>query len=104
MVSAKESVEAQVAAAPVGVYSKTYCPHSTATKMLLTQLGVRYKVVELDQIPDGSEQQHALEQLTEQKTVPNVFVWGKSIGGNADVQDLHKDGKLEPLLKQHGGL
>lgn len=39
-----------------------------------------------------------------QRTVPNVFIGGKSVGGNSDVQQLHKNGQLVPLLKQHGAL
>ncbi|OWY95718.1 Glutaredoxin [Phytophthora megakarya] len=55
-------------------------------------------------IDGGSDQQDALEDLTGQSTVPNVFVGGKSIGGNSDVRKLHKAGNLEPLLKQNGAL
>lgn len=104
MVSAKETVEAQIAASPVVVYSKTYCRYCTKTKTLLTELGAKFEVVELDEIDGGSEQQDALEDLTGQGTVPNVFVGGKSIGGNSDVTKLHKSGNLEPLLKQNGAL
>ncbi|KAG6608859.1 Glutaredoxin [Phytophthora cinnamomi] len=104
MVSAKETVEAQIAASPVVVYSKSYCPYCTRTKTLLTELGAKFDVVELDEVAGGSEQQDALEDLTGQSTVPNVFVGGKSIGGNSDVRKLHKAGNLEPLLKQAGGL
>ncbi|GMF21700.1 unnamed protein product [Phytophthora lilii] len=104
MVSAKEIVQAQIAASPVVVYSKSYCPYCAKTKTLLTQLGAKYEVIELDQIAGGSEQQDALEQITGQSTVPNVFVGGKSIGGNSDVQKLHKAGNLEPLLEQNGAL
>lgn len=39
-----------------------------------------------------------------QRTVPNVFIDGKSVGGNSDLQALHKQGQLVPLLKQHGAL
>ncbi|KAG7401950.1 hypothetical protein PHYBOEH_008471 [Phytophthora boehmeriae] len=102
MVSAKETVEAQIAASPVVVYSKSYCPYCTKTKTLLTQLGAKYEVVELDQVAGGSEQQDALETITGQSTVPNVFVGGKSIGGNSDVQKMHKAGNLEPLLEKNG--
>ncbi|KAF1776344.1 Glutaredoxin subgroup [Phytophthora cactorum] len=104
MVSAKETVQAQIAASPIVVYSKSYCPYCTKTKTLLTELGAKYEVVELDQIDGGSEQQDALEDLTGQSTVPNVFVGGKSIGGNSDVRKLHKAGNLEPLLKESGAL
>lgn len=40
-------------------------------------------VVELDQRSDGGAIQAALENLTGQRTVPNVFIGGKSIGGGA---------------------
>ncbi|RLN68077.1 hypothetical protein BBJ28_00001163 [Nothophytophthora sp. Chile5] len=104
MVSAKETVEAQISASPVVVYSKSYCPYCAKTKALLSKLGAKYEVVELDQISGGDEQQDALETITGQSTVPNVFVGGKSIGGNSDVQKLHKAGNLEPLLEQNGAL
>ncbi|KAE9055097.1 hypothetical protein PF007_g32423, partial [Phytophthora fragariae] len=73
MVSAKETVEVQIAASPVVVYSKSYCPYCTKTKTLLKELGAKFDVVELDQVAGGSEQQDALEDLTGQSTVPNVF-------------------------------
>ncbi|EGZ22986.1 hypothetical protein PHYSODRAFT_485550 [Phytophthora sojae] len=104
MVSAKETVQAQIAASPVVVYSKTYCRFCTKTKALLTELGAKFDVVELDEVEGGGEHQDALEDLTGQSTVPNVFVGGKSIGGNSDVRKLHKAGDLEPLLKQSGAL
>ncbi|CAH0474000.1 unnamed protein product [Peronospora belbahrii] len=104
MPSAKETVEAKIAASPVVVYSKSYCQYCTKTKALLTQLGAKYEVVELDQISDGSELQDALEQITGQSTVPNVFIGGKSFGGNSDVNSLHKAGNLVPLLEQSGAL
>ncbi|MDE0724008.1 MAG: hypothetical protein OSB62_04855 [Alphaproteobacteria bacterium] len=31
-------------------------------------------------------------------TVPQVFVDGKHLGGNDDVQALHQRGQLQPLL------
>jgi glutaredoxin 3 len=104
MVSAKETVQAQIAASPVVVYSKSYCPYCARTKTLLTELGATFAVVELDEVAGGSEQQDALEELTGQSTVPNVFVGGKSIGGNSDVRKLHKAGNLAPLLQQSGAL
>lgn len=40
-------------------------------------------VVELDQRSDGGAIQAALESITGQRTVPNVFIGGKTIGGGA---------------------
>ncbi|KAI9909867.1 hypothetical protein PsorP6_010335 [Peronosclerospora sorghi] len=104
MPSAKETVQAKIAASPVVMYSKSYCPYCSKTKMLFRELGVTFEAVELDLINDGDAQQDALEELTGQRTVPNVFVGGHSIGGNSDVTKLHKAGNLVPLLKEHGAL
>ena len=43
--------------------------------------------------------QSALAQLTNQRTVPNVFIGGKHVGGNDVTQGLHRDGKLMPMVK-----
>ncbi|KAJ0408049.1 hypothetical protein ATCC90586_003684 [Pythium insidiosum] len=104
MPSAKEIVQQTVAANAVVVYSKTYCPYCTATKQLLRELGAKFALVELDSINDGDDQQSAIQQITGQRTVPNTFINGKSVGGNSDIQALHKAGKLVPLLQEVGAL
>lgn len=104
MVSVREQVEAKVSASPVVVYSKSYCPYCAKTKALLGKLDVAFEVIELDQIADGEEQQDALKEITGQSTVPNTFIGGKSVGGNSDVQKLHKNNALVPLLQSAGAL
>ena len=64
----------------------------------MQSLNQDYKVIELDQIAKGSAIQNGLQELTGQRTVPNVFINGKHIGGNSDIQALHSQGKLKPLL------
>ncbi|KAF1326366.1 Glutaredoxin, partial [Globisporangium splendens] len=99
MPSAQEVVEAKIAATPVVVYSKSYCPYCSKTKALLKELGASFEVVELDQINDGDDQQSALEAITGQRTVPNTFIGGKTVGGNSDIQKLHKNNQLVDKLK-----
>lgn len=53
---------------------------------------------------DGSDIQDALEQISGQRTVPNVYIKQKHIGGNSDVQSLKSGGKLQTLLKEAGAL
>ncbi|CAN0904253.1 unnamed protein product [Linum grandiflorum] len=69
----------------VVVFSKSYCPYCTTVKKLFDQLGAAYKAVELDKESDGAEIQAALGQWTGQKTVPNVFIAAKHIGGCDDL-------------------
>lgn len=93
-----------VAESPVLVLSKSYCPYCARTKKLLLQdLNVQNAVVvELDTRADGPSLQAAALELTGQKTVPNVFIEGKHIGGNDKVQDLHRQGALVSLLQNAG--
>ncbi|KAJ0971513.1 hypothetical protein J5N97_019472 [Dioscorea zingiberensis] len=97
---AKEMVSSN----PVVVFSKSYCPFCDQVKELLTKLGTTYKTVELNVESDGSELQAALLEWTGQRTVPNVFIGGKHIGGCDNTMEMHKGGKLVPLLTEAGAL
>ncbi|THC98349.1 hypothetical protein EYZ11_002210 [Aspergillus tanneri] len=69
---------------------------------LLKELGAKYRAVELDLLDDGSAIQDALQELTSQRTVPNIFIKQKHIGGNSDLQAKKKD--LPALLKDADAL
>lgn len=48
--------------------------------------------------------QDALENITGQRSVPNIFINKKHIGGNDKIQALNQKGELDPLLKQVSAL
>ncbi|RYP40900.1 hypothetical protein DL767_001381 [Monosporascus sp. MG133] len=85
----------------VAVFSKSYCVYSNATKRLLDSFGAKYYLLELDQVSDGSEIQDALQEISGQRTVPNIFINHKHIGGNSDIQ-ARKD--LRDLLAEAGAI
>ncbi|KAF1985056.1 hypothetical protein K402DRAFT_464701 [Aulographum hederae CBS 113979] len=91
---------------PIIIFSKSYCPYSKRAKNILLQ---KYKitpapyVVELDEHELGVQLQASLADSTGRRTVPNILVNGKSIGGGDDVEMLHEQGKLAALLKNLGG-
>ncbi|KAK8477114.1 hypothetical protein V6N11_024341 [Hibiscus sabdariffa] len=53
---------------------------------------------------DGSDIQAALAEWSGQRTVPNVFIGGKHIGGCDATTALHNEGKLVPLLTEAGAI
>ncbi|KAK9108118.1 hypothetical protein Syun_024129 [Stephania yunnanensis] len=53
---------------------------------------------------DGDETEAALEGWTGQRTVPNVFIDGKQIGGCDVLMVKHQAGTLVPLLTDAGAL
>ncbi|EFY88351.1 glutaredoxin Grx1, putative [Metarhizium acridum CQMa 102] len=104
MAQASTKVQKLIDENAVVVFSKSYCPYCRATKETLKKLGAEFKALELDQITDGAALQDALEDITGQRTVPNVHINQKHIGGNSDVLSLNNSGKLEGLLKDCGAL
>ena len=48
---------------------------------------------------EGAEIQAELLTLTKQRTVPNVFVNGKHIGGNDATQEAIENGTIQKLLR-----
>lgn len=53
-------------------------------------------------VEDGAALQDALEGITGQRSVPNIFIGQKHIGGNSDLQA--KRGELDGLLQAAGAI
>ena len=51
---------------------------------------------------DGKAIQDALEEMTQQRTVPNIFINKQHIGGNSDLQQRRN--QLPNLLKEANAL
>lgn len=65
---------------------------------MFDSLQIKYHAIELDQMDNGAEIQSKLKDMTGQKTVPNVFIKQKHIGGCDDTLKLHRDGKLKTTV------
>ncbi|KAK7033537.1 Glutaredoxin [Paramarasmius palmivorus] len=98
--AAKDLVESAIQENKVTVFSKSFCPYCKAAKSLFATNfpDVKLTVYELDQRDDGGDIQSYLAEKTGQRTVPNIFINQKHIGGNDSVQALHKKGELATLV------
>lgn len=82
-------------AAEVEVYVTAYCPYCTRAKALLAKKGVAFK--EIDVGGDDAKRKW-LFQASGQRTVPQIFIAGKPVGGSDDLHALDRAGKLDGLL------
>mmetsp|Transcript_2427 Transcript_2427/g.9152 ORF Transcript_2427/g.9152 Transcript_2427/m.9152 type:complete len:139 (-) Transcript_2427:167-583(-) len=73
------------------IFSKTSCPFCLNSKSFFDSKGIRYKVIEVDRDP---EYQDELEKMTGQRTVPNIWINQKFIGGNSDLMKKYASGEL----------
>jgi glutaredoxin len=61
------------------VWSKDNCPYCVKAKRMLDSKGIRY---EERNISNGWSKQQLLESVPDAKTVPQIFLHGKYIGGS----------------------
>jgi thioredoxin reductase (NADPH) len=84
-------------AADVALYVKHWCPHCSRAKALLNHKGVKFRQCDVDDSPECAAD---LERLAPgRKTVPQIFIDGRHIGGADDLYALDAKGELDPLLK-----
>lgn len=92
---------------PITLFSLTWCSYCRAAKQLLQQMGLSFRIIELDQgrylEPRLREQARArLQQLTHSATLPQLFIGDDLVGGYTDTYAALQSGKLEALLEAHG--
>src|SRR5687768_13377160 len=83
--------------ASVTIYTTGYCGFCTRAKRLLDQKNVRYSEINVEDRPDIRSW---LVGASGQRTVPQVFINGKSVGGFSDISALDAKGKLDELLRE----
>ncbi|XP_057974306.1 monothiol glutaredoxin-S6 [Malania oleifera] len=84
----------------IALFSKSYCPYSLHAKRIFSELHEQPFVVELDLRNDGFEIQNVLLDLVGRRTVPQVFVNGKHVGGCDDLKIAVSNGQLQKLLSK----
>jgi glutaredoxin 3 len=99
----EEFIENEVKKYKVVVWSKNYCSHcTTAIETLEKRCDGSMKVYNLDEHKLGDSVQLVLGKMTGLSSVPNIFINGKHIGGNRELQALKKSKQLKELLKNEG--
>ena len=79
----------------VTVYTTDYCPYCVRAKALLDRKGVPYDEVD---VSHDDERRAWLVQATGRKTVPQIFIDGRAIGGCDDLYALDRAGELDRRL------
>ncbi len=81
---------------PVEIYTTPFCPYCHAAKRLLQNKGVSYSEIDVSQDP-GSRAKMT-QRANGRRTVPQIFIGGKHVGGSDDLHALDHAGKLDPML------
>ena len=84
-------------AARVLMYCTAACPFCHAAERLLVQKGARIEKVRVDLEP--ARRAEMTQKSGGRRTVPQIWIGARHIGGCDDLYDLDRLGGLDPLLK-----
>jgi glutaredoxin 3 len=82
--------------AKVEVYTTEYCPYCVRAKALLKSRGVQFE--EIDVTDDTALRQKMVELSGGRRTVPEIFINGKIVGGYEELKALADAGELDAML------
>lgn len=82
--------------AEIIIYTKDYCPHCVKAKQLLTIKKQTFQEIDITHDPETAMKM--VEKSGGRKTVPQIFINGKHIGGCDDLHALNDKGELDKLL------
>ena len=80
----------------VVIYAKPGCPYCAGAKALLKDKGVAW--TEIDVASEPHRRAEMIEKSGGRKTVPQIFVDGRGLGGYDDLSALDRRGELDPIL------
>ena len=82
------------------IFSKSSCPYCVkAVQLITTHYNIVPQIIDIGNMPNANEVSRLLTIITKQTKVPNIFIFGKHIGGYSELEELHKSGKLNYVLK-----
>lgn len=82
--------------AKVTMYSTEVCPYCIRAEALLKKRGVtEIEKIRIDLLP---EQRDIMMARTGRRTVPQIYIGERHVGGFDDLAELDSQGELVPLL------
>ncbi|MDT8857648.1 glutaredoxin 3 [Paracoccaceae bacterium Fryx2] len=80
----------------VEIYTTPTCPYCVAAKRLLVRKAAPF--TEIDVSRDPAARSAMTARANGGRTVPQIFIGGKHVGGCDDLHALDDAGRLDPLL------
>ncbi|HEY1026095.1 MAG TPA: glutaredoxin 3 [Pseudomonas sp.] len=80
----------------VTLYTTGYCPYCVNAKSLLRRKGVAFEEIDV-----GASPQRLAEMLqrSNRRSVPQIFIGERHVGGFDDLATLEHQGRLDELLQ-----
>lgn len=81
---------------PIVIYLTSWCPYCMRARALLQSKGVAFEEVDVEAEPARRDE---MVKRSGRRTVPQIFIGERHIGGSDDLHELDAAGGLDPLLR-----
>ena len=78
------------------IYTGPICNFCSAAKHLLSKKNIKYEEIDIGN--DSEKREEMLRKSNGAKTVPQIFIEEKHIGGYVELKALENKGELDSLL------
>lgn len=83
----------------IEIYGTEFCSFCAAARMLLKRKGLSYEDISVSGDRQAREE---MQKLSGRRTVPQIFIDGRPIGGFEELDTLDESGELDRLLGRDG--
>lgn len=80
----------------ITIYTTSVCPYCIRAKALLNRKELQYEEINAE---DEKNRDEMIKKAGGMRTVPQIFIGDKHIGGSDDLYALDKEGKLDEMVK-----
>lgn len=77
------------------MYSTAFCPYCVRAKSLLERKGLAFREIRVDENP--AERDIMLTRAQGRRSVPQIFIGDRHVGGFEELYALDKSGELDTL-------
>lgn len=81
------------------MYSTHVCPYCERARLLFQRKQVSFTEIKID--ADPTQRDAMLKRSGGRRTVPQIFIGERHVGGFDDLAALDRKGELDPLLGKH---
>jgi len=81
----------------VVIYTGPICNYCSAAKHLLSKKNIKYEEINVGNDPEKRDEM--LKKSNGMRTVPQIFIGEKHIGGYVELKALENKGELDSLLE-----
>ncbi|HME38849.1 MAG TPA: glutaredoxin 3 [Steroidobacteraceae bacterium] len=81
---------------PVTLYTSDWCPYCQRAKGLLTRKNVVFSEINIE---EDSKFREEMIARSNRRTVPQIFIGDRHVGGCDDLFELDRSGELDRLLQ-----